>query len=170
MSTIATSAVVRPSRLLRSVLLVMSVLLFLVSGLLLRIPVEISVEAARLVIHQLLAMACAAAALRLIHTALTLTKSFVIDVSGIGAIRLHNTGQVAAKVDCSVSNDQQGSEVVQLLKDSTLWSSMLLLRLRSTNGHVFVIPVLRDSTSADSFRHLSIACRWIVRQEAVLHP
>ena len=170
MSTIATSVIVRPSRLLRSVLLVMSALLFLVSVLLLRMPVGMTAEEARLVIHQLLAMTCAAAALSLIHTAMTLTKSFVIDVSGTGAIRLHHTGRVAADAGYFVSNDQQGSEVVQLLKDSTLWSSMLLLRLRSTNGHVFVVPVLRDSTSTDSFRHLSIACRWIVRQEAVLHP
>ena len=166
MSAIATSAVVRPSRLLRCSLLVMTALLSLVSVLLLRIPAQEE----RLVIHQLLAMACVAAALRLMHRALTCTKSFVVDVSGTGAIRLHHTGQVAAKVDCSVSNDQQGSEVVQLLKDSTLWSSMLLLRLRSTNGRVYEVPVLPDSTSADSFRHLSIACRWIIRQEAVLHP
>lgn len=170
MSTIATSVVVRPSRLLRCALLVMSALLFLVAVLLLRMPLEMPPEEAHLVIHQLLAMACAAAALCLIHKALTLKKSFVIDVSGTGAIRLHHTGRVAAVASYSVSNDQQGSEVVQLLKDSTLWSSMLLLRLRSMNGQVFVVPVLRDSTSTDSFRHLSIACRWIVRQEAVLHP
>ena len=166
MNGIATSVVVHPSRRLRFLLLLMAVLLGVVSLQLLRMPAAES----RLVLHQLLSMVCVAAALRLFYRGLTLTKSCVIDVSGTGAIHLHHTGRVAAEKRSSVSDDQHSSEVVQLLKDSTLWSSMLLLRLRSTNGHVFVIPVLPDSTSTDSFRHLSIACRWIVRQEAVLHP
>jgi hypothetical protein len=35
---------------------------------------------------------------------------------------------------------------------------------------VVVIPVLSDAMSADSFRHLSIACRWIIRQDTSPHP
>ncbi len=160
MNGIATSVVVHPSRLLRLLLLSMAVLLIHVLVQLLLMPVA----EARLVIHQLLAVVCAAAALQLFYRGLTLTKSVVIDVSGTGTIRLHHTGRVAADMRCSVSDDQHGSEVVQLLKDSTLWSSMLLLRFQSAQGRVFVIPVLPDSMSADSFRALSIACRWIIRQ------
>ena len=161
MNGIATSVVAHPSRLLRYLLLAMSVLLFSAAVLLWQIPAT----EVRLVVHQLLAMVCSVAALSLFYSALTLTKSFVIDISGTGVIRLHHTGQVAADAGHSVSNDQQDSEVVQLLKDSTLWSSMMLLRLRMANGQVVVIPVLSDAMSADSFRHLSIACRWIIRQD-----
>ena len=165
MNGIATSVVVHPSRLLRALLLLMSALLFCAFVLLW----QMAATEVRLVVCQLSALVCAAAALRVLYRALRPTKSFVIDVSGTGAIRLHHTGQVAADAGHSVSNDQQGGEVVQLLKDSTLWSSMMLLRLRLANGRVVVIPVLSDAMSADSFRHLSIACRWIIRQDTSHH-
>ena len=161
MNGIATSVVIHPSRLLRCLLLTMSVLLLSAALLLWQMPAT----EARLVIHQLLAMVCVAAALGLVSRALTLTKSFVIDISGTGVIRLHHTGQVAADTGHSVSNDQQGSEVVQLLKDSTLWSSMLLLRFRYATAQIIVIPVLHDSMRAEAFRALSIACHWIIRQD-----
>jgi len=166
MNGIATSVVVHPSRLLRWSLLSMAALLMVVAIELL----QIAVADERLVMHQLLALVCVAAALRLLYGGLTLTESLVIDVSGTGVIHLHHTGRIAADKRSSVSDDQHSSEVVQLLKDSTLWSSMLLLRLRSATGQIFVIPVLPDSMSADSFRHLSMACRWIVRQDAIPHP
>ena len=161
MNGIATSVVVHPSRRLRFLLLLMAVLLGVVSLQLLRMPAAES----RLVLHQLLSMVCVAAALRLFYRGLTLTKSCVIDVSGTGAIHLHHTGRVAAEKRSSVSDDQHSSEVVQLLKDSTLWSSMLLLRFQSAKGRVLVVPVFPDSMSADAFRTLSIACRWIIRQD-----
>ncbi|MFM8468290.1 MAG: protein YgfX [Oxalobacteraceae bacterium] len=161
MSSIATSVVAHPSRLLRCLMLAMSALLISVAVLLWQMPAT----EAGLVLHQLLAMVCAAAALRLFYSVLTLTTSFVIDIYGTGVIRLHHTGRVAAGTGHFVSNDQQGGEVVQLLKDSTLWSSMMLLRLRLANGQLVVIPVLSDAMSADAFRHLSIACRWIIRQD-----
>ncbi len=161
MNGIATSVVVHPSRLLRRLLLLMASLFLFISVQILLMPAA----EARLVIHQLLAMVCVVAAVRMFYSALTLTKSFVIDVSGTGAVCLHHTGRVAAGTRCSVSDHQQGSEVVQLLKDSTLWSSMLLLRFRSATAQVIVIPVLYDSMSAEAFRALSIACHWIIRQD-----
>ena len=162
MNGIAAAVVVHPSRLLRLLLLLMATLLLIVSIQIVQIPAT----EARLVIHQLLALVCVVAAVRMFYSALTLRKSLVIDVSGTGAVRLHHTGRVAADIGCSVSDHQHGSEVVQLLKDSTLWSSMLLLRFRSVKGQVIVIPVLPDSMSAEAFRTLSIACRWIVRQDS----
>lgn len=161
MNSIATSVVVRPSRLLRWLMLSMAALLSYVSVRLSQAPVG----GDDLVIHQLLAIVCVAAAIRLFYTALTRSTSFVIDISGTGAIHLHHTGRVAADERYSVSDGQHCSEVVQLLKDSTLWSSMLLLRFQSTKDRVIVIPVFPDSMSADSFRALSIACRWIIRQD-----
>lgn len=163
--SIATSATVRPSRLLRLALLAMSLLLVVVASKLLQMPVS----GLRLVIHQLLSVVCVLAVLALFLYARWQQKVFVIDISGTGSIGLHHTGRVAADPHFFVSDDQHSSEVFQLLKDSTLWSSMLLLRLRSANGQVFTVPVLPDSVSAASFRSLSIACRWIVSQELPHH-
>ena len=72
MNGIATSVVAHPSRLLRYLLLAMSVLLFSAAVLLWQIPAT----EVRLVVHQLLAMVCSVAALSLFYSALTLTKSF----------------------------------------------------------------------------------------------
>ncbi len=165
MNGIATSVVVRPSLLLRGLLLLMAALLVLAAVQLLQIPAEQT----RFVMHQLLAMVCVVAALRMFYGARKLTKAFVIDISGSGAIHLNHTEWVTAGERASVSDDQHSSEVVQLLRDSTLWSFMLLLRFRSAKGRVVVIPVLPDSLSAESFRALSIACRWIIRQAPPSH-
>lgn len=151
--SVAVAVIVRPSLLLRLALLAMGLLL-LVSASLLLAPSD---TGERLVLRHLFSAVCAAAAVPLFFRARRLTNLFAIDISGTGEIRLHHTGRVAAA--------PMSGEVVQLLKDSTLCSSMLLLRLRSANGRLFVVPVLPDSMDASSFRCLSIACRWIVNQD-----
>ena len=154
--SIAISVMVRPSRLLRLSVAAMGLLLLVSASLLLMS----SSSDERLVLRHLFSVVCAAAAVPLFFHARSLarqTNVCAIDISGTGEIRLHHTGRVAAAPG--------SGEVVQLLKDSTLCSSMLLLRLRSANGQLFVVPVLPDSLDASSFRCLSIACRWIVNQD-----
>ena len=158
--SIATTATIHPSRCLQCLLLMMAVLLLAVAVQLMRMPAA----GTRLVIHQLLSVVCVAAVVQLFFAVRRLAKVFVIDISGTGVIRFHHTGRVAADALICVSDHQHSDEVVQSLRDSTLWSSMLLLRLRSAHGRVFVVPVLPDSMSAASFRSLSIACRWIATQ------
>ena len=158
--TIATSVIVYPSRLMRMAMMTMAVLLLISAAQLLMI----AEHSDRLVLCRLLSLVCVAAAIRFFFPPRALSNTCAIDISGVGEIRLHHTGRVAADPSNLFPKWQHRGEVVQLLKDSTLWSSMLLLRLQSANGHVFVVPVLPDSMDAVSFRSLSIACRWIAIQ------
>lgn len=93
-------------------------------------------------------------------------KVLQLNISGTGQVRL-------SKVTDSISScrEQNWPHVkdhglkVRLQKDSTLWSHLLLLRLKSDDGTTTVIPVLPDSVSRDGFRALSVACRWIAAQQ-----
>ena len=161
--SIAVSVIVRPSRLLRWAVACMSALL-LVTAVLLLIPPG---TGERLVFRHLSALVCVAAAIALFFRRSRLSNVSGIDISGTGVIRLHHTGRVAADARVPCSDGHSGGEVVQLLKDSTLWSSMLLLRLRSANGQVHTVIVLPDSMDAEAFRLLSMACRWIAHQDLV---
>lgn len=48
-----------------------------------------------------------------------------------------------------------------LLPASTIWPGLLLLRLRLEDKTVVTVPVLPDCLPADTFRALSVACRWL---------
>ena len=95
----------------------------------------------------------------------TKAKTLRIDITATGQIRLTHTSR-----DAFITGpDQQTkardeSEVVQLLKDSTLWSSMLILRLRNGSGKVIVLPILRDCMTKNAFRSVCVACHWIAAQ------
>lgn len=85
-----------------------------------------------------------------------------IDISGTGQIRLAETGDTGP---CAAANRpylKKNGQVVHLLPSSTLWRRMLLLRLRTGSGRIITVPIMPDSVSRDSFRALSVACRWIL--------
>lgn len=89
-------------------------------------------------------------------------KTLHIDISSTGQLRL--TGLNDATGSCQEKNwphVKEKSEVVRLLSDSTIWPHLLLLRLQAENEKITVVPVLPDCVSRDSFRALSVACRWI---------
>ncbi len=50
---------------------------------------------------------------------------------------------------------------VKLLGRSTLWPQLMLLSLRSDDGQIWVLPILRDGVDVDTFRKLSIALNWV---------
>lgn len=89
-------------------------------------------------------------------------KTHHIHISGIGQLRV-------AEIDASDGSCQEknwphvkdNGEPVRLLKDSTLWPHLLLLRLQDDSGKTRVVPVLPDCVSRDSFRALAVACAWI---------
>jgi len=94
-------------------------------------------------------------------------KTFHIDISGVGQIRLRQDTDLAASAahtENAMTDGQSSEEVVQLLADSTLWPHFMLLRLQLARGGIVSIPVLPDSMDATSFRRLSLACRWIAAQ------
>lgn len=79
-----------------------------------------------------------------------------IDISALGQIRVANA------VPAGSANIPMFVPVKAcLLRGTTLWSRLLLLRLRLDSGSVRTIAILPDSVPDDTFRALSVACRWI---------
>lgn len=88
-------------------------------------------------------------------------KFYLIAISSSGQIRLLELDSSANDVQQVIDFDSAGWFVVNMLEDSTLWPKLLLLRLRSDSGGLIILPILSDSVSLQSFRSLSVACRWI---------
>jgi len=85
-----------------------------------------------------------------------------LDISGSGQIRLFaHVGGVPEMTDIASMEPPAVGMLVTLLADSTLWSGFMLLRLEDEDGRLHVLPILPDSLSTESFRALSVACRWI---------
>ncbi len=149
--SIAMSALVRPSRLLSALAMMMGLVLLTATALLER--------AADAPLHHALAITCAIASIAVVLFPLRRRKAFRVDVTGTGQIRLADTSSTAATepIDVSAGN----GEVVQLLRSSTFWSSLMLLRLQSGAGRITDLIIFPDSMDREAFRALSTACRWI---------
>jgi hypothetical protein len=104
---------------------------------------------------------CLFAALSGFYCTVRQRKTFHIDISGIGQIRLMEYSGVASP---SRLSGQDGGETVRLMPDSTIWPYLLLLRLQIGGNRITVLPILRDCVAAEEFRTLSVACRWIAAQ------
>jgi toxin CptA len=74
-----------------------------------------------------------------------------IDISGVGQLRLtvqQGVGQAGARAG-----------VMHLLPGSTVWPGLLLLRLRGDDGKHCALVLLPDSVAAGRFRRLAVAIR-----------
>jgi hypothetical protein len=159
--TIAVSVVVRPSRALLFLVAIMAAMALLAAVLILfghnqdlnlgqciQISAIVTILAGAMVFRQ-----CKR------------RKTFHIDISGIGQIRLTQYSGVSIfhnKIDLAL--DGTLGRLVHLSPDSILWSQFLLLRLKPEQGTIISIPVLIDSVSGSGFAKLSVACRWIAAQ------
>jgi hypothetical protein len=156
--SIAVSTVVKPSRLLFALVTGACIGVAIVGAMLgsgyvsgLALPVRLSIAAACLLI-----------AILGFYRAGQTRKTHHIDISGIGQIRLvEHSALTALPRELALSQWRHGDEVVSLMSDSTLWPFLLLLRLRTCNDQIKIVPILPDSVDADAFRRLSVACRWI---------
>lgn len=151
MSTIATSALVTPSRRLR-----------LGFGMLAFAHLVAAVYIAAALPERLaFAFPCALffllAALCLLYGCAGLTKMHRIDVSGTGAVRLTVQQKVGAGPAVDATAD------VTLLPGSLLWPQLMLLRLGAAGGKCWVVPVLRDSLAPDEYRALRVAFGTLAR-------
>jgi toxin CptA len=91
-------------------------------------------------------------------------KPIHIDISGAGQLRVAEVFfESCAKQKRPQVKDN--GETVRLLKTSTIWPHLLLLLLQTESGKISVLPILPDSVSPDTFRALSVACRWIAQHE-----
>ncbi|MEO8408459.1 MAG: protein YgfX [Oxalobacteraceae bacterium] len=155
--SIAVSAVVRPSRLLLAMVSAACLCVILIAALVGCNYFVIFPVWSRLLltlIYFIVANACWA----LFYF---MQKFYLISISSAGQIRLLELGSSTKNVPEVFDTNNPAWFVVNLLGDSTLWPKLLLLRLRSEAGHVIVLPILPDSVSFQSFKSLSVACRWI---------
>lgn len=91
------------------------------------------------------------AGLFLLHGCVSATKTHRIDVSGTGAIRLTVQQEVGADAMAS------SGIVVMLLPETLVWSQLLLLHLGDAHGKRTVVPVLRDSLAPPDYQALRVA-------------
>ena len=159
--SIALSARVRPSQLWLVLQTAMGAVLLAVSWWLLRAAVAGGLPDA---LCYPLAIICATASFVLVTQALRPKTGLRIDVTRLGQIRLVETLPDAAAG--SVPRSEAVGEVVQLCQGSTLWPSLMVLRLQAVSGRVTTLILLPDSLSDDAFRALSVACRWIASRQA----
>lgn len=74
-----------------------------------------------------------------------------IDISGLGQLRL--------TVQQGIGSSDAPADLVQLLPGSTVWPGLLLLRLRGEDGVLVALALLPDSVESGQFRRLSVAIR-----------
>jgi hypothetical protein len=83
------------------------------------------------------------------------------------AIRLDisNSGDIIFR---SLASNSFGSESIamRLSEGSTLWPQLMVLSLRSHDGNVVVVPILRDCVDPGTFRKLSVALNWIAMKSS----
>jgi toxin CptA len=159
---IAVSVLVRPSRVLLLSVYVMAFMALLAAFLILFEPYELS-PGIRLQIWAIASISVGVAVFKAIRT----RKTFHIDISGIGQIRLTQYSGVSAFDENErLALDGASGLVVHLRPDSVLWPQCLLLRLKPEHGSVYSIPVLPDSISGHGFAELSVACRYIATRNA----
>lgn len=155
--SIAVSAVVRPSR----VVLCLTVLMCLGSVLVgVLIGSNLLVPMAPLA-RSILAAGCALAALIAAYQTLCNRCVNYIDISGNGQIRVYVSKSLPSSFQDSRRLRHNTGSLQHLLPSSTLWSHLLILNLRSENGKTMTLLVLPDVMSESSFRALSVACHWI---------
>ncbi len=159
----AISVVVKPSRVLLAAVGVMGAVTLFAAGMVASGKVgELSIYPRLLV-----AALCIVAALAGFFQAFWNRKTFHVDISGIGQIRLREySGNASSSlVSGDGENDEAGAgEGVKLMADSTIWPHLLLLRFQCDGGRITALPILPDCVSEQSFRALAVACRWIAAQ------
>jgi toxin CptA len=160
--TIAVSVAVHPSRGLLLAIHAMSLMAMLAAFLILFQPYELS-AGIRLQISAIASISVGVAIFKVGRH----RKTFHIDISGIGQIRLTQySGVSGIHEDSGSALDGNTDVVVHLSPDSVLWPHFLLLRLKPDRGSVISVPVLPDSISGPGFAYLSVACRYIAMRNA----
>ena len=149
--SIALSAVIHPSRLLRAFLAAWATACT-AAGLLL-----VSEHGARFHGAWWLAAACLGAAALAWRSVTATAKVRRIDISGLGQIQL--------SVKQSLGTAPQQSEPMKLLPGSTIWPSLQILLLRGDSDKVMALPILHDSVAAGAFRQIAVSITTIARRD-----
>lgn len=105
--------------------------------------------------------ACMVSALFFVFLHFQSKKTFRIDISGSEQIRLReDTPNVSGRIfpQKRIASD---AEEFYLVNGSTIWPSMLLLRLKSDSNRERSLIIFSDSMKEDEFKALYIACQWL---------
>jgi toxin CptA len=147
---IAVSAIVRPSRIHRCLLVGAGLALF---------AAALAVGAfapARFHAGFLQASILAGAGAVLMHAGSARPKTHRIDISGTGDVVL-TVQQGLRKRSLAGPADAADGAGVALLPGSVVWPPLMLLRLRDEHGRVHVLAVWRDSIAPGAWRALAVA-------------
>jgi toxin CptA len=156
--SIALSAVIKPSRLLLALVATECALAGLVGVLIASGVIGNLLLPVRAALATLCMSAAAYGMLRYCRGRGTIQ----LDIDANGQIRM-------AEIVASNINRISNPAPVQLLESTIIWSHLLLLRLRLASGSVRTIAILPDCVSNDTFRVLSVACRWIAAHRGGAH-
>ena len=154
--SIAVSAVVQPSRILLFIVIAM-VSLCLSIGLYFAVGMNGSIPIVARVVIPLFSLCGAIAVCSWIKS---YRLPYRIDILESGHVRFFPSGTLAQK-DVLVTDDGTDDAFFHVLPTSTTWSSMLVLNLRSDDGLAATAVILPDCLTPESFREISVACRWI---------
>jgi toxin CptA len=147
--SLAVSAVIRPSRLLRSALVVYAAANF-GAGLALA-----SNPHASFLLSDWLAGCCLLAAAGALCSRAGAGNTRRVDISGLLEIR------VTVQQNVEMRTNSAHGALMHLMQGSTVWPSVMLLLLRADDGSVTVLTVMPDSVAPDQFRALAVAIRAI---------
>lgn len=156
--SIAVTVLIRPSPLLRLLLVLLAAMSALSAVLIFLFTFHL-LPAANVL---LMCLPVGMASLGLLLSAFRARKSFLLDISGTGQIRLreHYTG--AAQAWLEETSPPLPRQTVRLLEGSTLWPCLLALRLEGGDGKKLAgLVILPDSLAPGAFRALSLALRSI---------
>lgn len=153
--SIAVSADIKPSRLLLLIMASACLCVALVGiGVSLLMPAPLSYA-----MRGTLAVVCLLAAIIALLQVLRSRRTVWLHISATGQIRVvEHLVRSSARAKPQVMK----AGLAQLLAGTTIWPGLLLLRLRLESGKTRTIPILSDSVSQDTFRALSVACRWLI--------
>lgn len=150
--SIAVSAVIKPSRLLRGALAIYAAANLAVAW------VVLSAAPGALRAPLAVAACCLVAAVGAMAGLVSAGNKRRIDISGVGEMRV--------TVQQKLAGTGMQNRPCKLLPGSAVWPRLLMLRLRGDNGKAAVVAVFADSVSAEEFRALAVAIRAIGGQEA----
>lgn len=150
MASIAVSAVVKPSRLLMTFVTFMCVMAGVVAWVIgTRVVGDLPI-----LMRSTLAGGCWVISFFVLYRFISSQHTYHIDITSDGRIRL------AANVAFS----PKGQGKLMQLSESTFWPMLMILHLRHDTTEQ-VVRILPDSLSRESFRALSVACRWIASRD-----
>lgn len=153
--SIAISVLIRPSRWMQILCVTMSGLCLLI-GLCVVVG---HVGAPHAVVQYGLSAIALAAAVWLAIELHKQRRSYVLDITGAGDIRLQTTTANSSDPRAVAHSSSESSR--SLVAGSVITPMLLVLRLADNHGNINTLLIFTDSVSHDAFRRLSLACRWL---------